>query len=80
MWCPFDHPLGYARSTETVTGLGFVFTENDPFVGVDFDDCCNPESGQPTDLAKAIINEPESYAEISPSETGSHVILRETLP
>lgn len=79
-WSPFDRAHEYARVTEAVAGLGFVFTEDDPFVGVDLDDCRDPETGQPTTLAKDIIDRLDSYTEISPSETGYHVIVRGTLP
>ena len=50
-------------------GLGFVFTEEDDFYGIDIDDCvCD---GVLDERAEKILAElPESYFEISPSGTG----------
>jgi len=61
-------------------GLGFVFCEADPFVGVDLDDARDPEEETPTEWAKSIIDELNSYTEISPSGTGYHVLVEGELP
>jgi primase-polymerase (primpol)-like protein len=61
-------------------GVGFVFTDEDPFVGVDLDDCRDPESGEPAHWAAEIIETLNSYTEVSPSGTGYHVLVRGTLP
>lgn len=47
-------------------GIGFVFTDEDPFVGVDLDDCRVPETGTLTDPAEQIVDELDSYTEVSP--------------
>lgn len=57
-------------------GIGFVFAEPDPFFGVDLDKCRNPETGELTGKAAAIVEELSSYAEVSPSATGVHIIGR----
>lgn len=57
-------------------GIGFVFTEDDPFVGVDIDKCRDPETGALTQNAQEIIKELNSYTEASPSGTGVHIICR----
>jgi putative DNA primase/helicase len=70
-WAPFEgcadtftaHPLGY-------TGLGYVFSADDPFVGIDLDDCRDPETGVISDWARAILDTVNSYSEVSPSGTG----------
>lgn len=54
-------------------GIGFVFTRNDPFIGIDWDkvDLCD------------IIEEVKSfnsYAELSPSGLGVHCICKGTVP
>src|SRR5829696_9214011 len=52
-------------------GLGFVFCSADPFVGIDLDDCRDPNSGEISPWAQEIVNSvQEGYAEISPSGHG----------
>jgi primase-polymerase (primpol)-like protein len=69
-----------AATATSVDGLGFVFTADDPLVGIDLDDCRDPETGEPTARASRIINRLESYTEVSPSGTGYHVLVTGTLP
>ena len=61
-------------------GIGFVFTAEDALCGVDLDKCLAPESGEIERWAQEIIDELDSYAEISPSGKGVHVLVRGTLP
>ena len=61
-------------------GIGFVFTEDDPFCGVDLDHCRDSESGELEGWAQEIVYELDSYAEVSPSGTGVHVLVRAQLP
>ena len=73
--------LEYLESGSTaVDGLGFVFTKSGPFVGVDLDDCCDPDTRQPTKRAKTIVSRLDSYTEVSPSGTGYLVLVRGELP
>lgn len=65
---------------DAVDGLGFVFTDNDPFVGVDLDDCRNPITGELSPLAHDITTTLDSYAEVSPSGLGVHVLATGDLP
>lgn len=51
-------------------GIGFVFTDSDPYVGIDLDGCRDPETGTVTDWALDEVKRFDSYTEISPSETG----------
>jgi putative DNA primase/helicase len=60
--------------------LGFVFTESDPFCGVDLDSCVDPETGEIASWASEIVGTLDSYTEFSPSGTGLHVLLRAELP
>lgn len=61
-------------------GVGFVFTDDDPLVGVDLDDCRDRETGETATWASEIVDELESYTEVSPSGTGVHVIVEGSLP
>ena len=61
-------------------GIGFVFATSDPFCGVDLDSCVDPETGEIEPWATKVLDELDSYTEISPSGTGLHVIVRSKLP
>jgi len=61
-------------------GIGFVFTSEDDLCGVDLDGCLNPETGEIESWAQEVIEELDSYTEISPSGTGIHVLVRGELP
>nr|WP_241430884.1 hypothetical protein [Natronolimnohabitans innermongolicus] len=57
-----------------------MFTRTDPLVGIDLDKCRDPETGRPDPEAKEIIQQLESYTEVSPSGTGYHVLVHGELP
>jgi len=58
-------------------GIGFMFSKEGPYVGVDLDDCRDPDTGELDDWAQAIVEWLDSYTEVSPSGTGLHIILRD---
>ncbi|MHC3439390.1 phage NrS-1 polymerase family protein [Natrialbaceae archaeon A-gly3] len=78
-WSTLETALEYA-STAQADGIGFVFTRTDPLVGIDLDKCRDPETGRPDPEAKEIIQQLESYTEVSPSGTGYHVLVHGDLP
>lgn len=58
-------------------GVGFVFCSADPFVGLDFDDVRDPETGDVEDEVIEFIRGFETrYVEVSVSGTSVHVITR----
>src|SRR5262249_19946034 len=62
-------------------GIGFGFSEADPYTGVDLDGGCrDPHTGQLEAWAGAIVEQLDSYTEASPSGTGVHIIAKATLP
>jgi primase-polymerase (primpol)-like protein len=61
-------------------GIGFVFTPEDDLCGVDLDGCLDPQTGEIERWAQEVIDELNSYTEISPSGTGVHILLRARLP
>lgn len=73
-WCTFDE----AVAAKGFDGIGFVFTPNDPFCGVDLDECITKFGITPE--ARAVLASLATYAEISPSGTGVKLILRGTKP
>jgi primase-polymerase (primpol)-like protein len=46
------------------SGVGFVFTGDDNLIGIDIDDCRDPESGALNTLAQGIIDNVKGYVEV----------------
>jgi primase-polymerase (primpol)-like protein len=79
-WASFDEVSEACRSirnmpesTQRNVGIGFVFTKDDPFVGIDLDNCFN-ENGLLHPLAREIVERLSSYTELSVSGKGLHII------
>ena len=62
-----------------LAGVGFVFSADDPYSGVDLDDCIDA-AGELAPWALAIVGRLDSYCERSQSGGGVHVIVRAVLP
>lgn len=58
-------------------GLAFILTEDDPYTGVDFDDCVN--GGHVHKDVQELVQQLDTYTEQSVSETGLHCIIRAEL-
>jgi putative DNA primase/helicase len=80
-WRTFEEALAaYERSEPPYDGIGFVFSSADPFVGIDLDDCRNPETGEIAPWALKIADRvQEGYVEASPSGKGVHIIVEGTV-
>jgi putative DNA primase/helicase len=78
-WGTYDEAF-WAYNDRDLLGIGFVFTEDDPYVGIDIDKCRNPLDGTLTKESMMIIRLLNSYTEVSPSGTGLHVIVKSLLP
>lgn len=78
-WSTYEQAVQAAKENG-FDGIGFVFTPEDGLCGVDLDKCIDPVSGEIEPWAREIIEELNSYTEISPSGTGVHVILWASLP
>lgn len=59
-------------------GIGFMFSKDDPFIGIDIDHCV--EEGALTSIAEDVIETINSYTEYSPSGDGIHIIAKGKLP
>lgn len=71
-WCTFAEALhAYQNSAEVYLGIGYVFVADDPYCGIDLDDCITNGEVQP--WAERIVLDLNSYTEISPSGTGLKV-------
>lgn len=61
-------------------GIGYMFSADDPFVGIDLDGCRNLQTGAVAQWARDIVLALDSYAEVSPSETGIKVFVKGKSP
>ncbi|MGE5618091.1 MAG: phage/plasmid primase, P4 family [Sphingomonadaceae bacterium] len=73
-WGNFGTAYRYAQKHNC--GIGFVFTEQDPYCGVDLDDCRDPARGTMTVETWERIAALDSYSEVSPSGTGVKIFLK----
>lgn len=78
-WGTYDAAIQCALNDRRVNGIGFVFTSSDPFAGIDFDHCRNPETGEIDPIVLAQIAMLDSYTEASISRSGIHVIVQAVL-
>lgn len=77
-WGSFDQACE-ALLMDGYNGIGFVFTADDPFVGIDLDNCFDAEGNLRAD-AEAAVNTVQSFTEKSPSGNGLHIICKGRLP
>lgn len=73
-WASFDE----VSKAQGYNGYGFVFSEHDPFTGIDIDNCIVDGVIDPAALATAKAF--GSYAEISQSKTGLHIVVKGRKP
>jgi primase-polymerase (primpol)-like protein len=81
-WGSFQEALEAVQRFE-LDGIGFVFSEGDPYAGIDLDNAIlesSPGEALLKDWAAVICGHLDSYAEISPSGKGVKLIVRGTLP
>ena len=78
-WRSFDEAVAACES-EGYDGIGYVFSRDDPYTGVDLDNCRDPESGELEQWAAVIVAELGGYCEASPSREGVHIIVRGRAP
>lgn len=76
-WGTYEQATRYAKA-HALAGAGFVFSENDPYCGIDLDDCL--EDGRLAPWALEIIEALATYCEVSPSGTGVKLWGRGRLP
>lgn len=79
-WSTFDQAVAAFNANKLFSGIGFVFTRDDVYTGIDVDDCRNPDTGELADWAQSIMLGLDSYAEVSPSGTGIKIIVRGAAP
>lgn len=72
-WAPYSFCASYEN-------VGFVFTPDDPYAGIDLDDCLDPATGHLSFVARVVVKHLESYTEVSPSGRGVKVFVRGRIP
>lgn len=78
-WGSYDEACAYA-SEHSIAGVGFVFTPDNPYCGVDLDDCRDPETGTMRLGADDVLDSLGAYAEVSPSGTGIKAFVKAVKP
>jgi hypothetical protein len=73
-WADFQTALA-ATTRLGCEGPGYVFSDSDPYCGVDLDDCLS-ESGEMTPEALSVLRQMDSYSEVSPSGRGVKVFVK----
>jgi hypothetical protein len=70
-WSTFDVAV---KAAPNYSGIGFCFSKDDPYVGIDLDHCI--AGGTIDAWAQEIVERFDSYAERSVSGSGVHIIVR----
>jgi hypothetical protein len=79
-WASFDEVAAFEQRHAAIDGVGFVFTGDDEYAGVDLDKCRDPATGEIAAWGQAIIDRLNSYTETSPTGTGVHIIVCGRVP
>jgi len=74
-WGTFEKAVAVSKNGGGYAGIGFVFSENDPYAGVDFDECRDPVTGVIKPLQDSERKTLNTYTEVSPSGTGLKCFL-----
>ena len=73
-WTDIQTAAAAAATMGPAYGVGFVFTNDDPFWFLDIDDCLLPDGSDWSDLAKGLCSAfPGAAVEISQSGRGMHI-------
>lgn len=73
-WVSFE--VAYAAAEKYNCGMGFVFSKSDPFTGIDLD---NKHGAHTDEWFTSAFDHFQSYAELSPSGQGAHIITEAKL-
>lgn len=74
-WTTFEQAVQRYEKGDFYNGVGYVFSKDDPYCGIDLDDCRH-DDGTLAPWAQEIVDRFPSYCEISPSETGVKIFLQ----
>ena len=79
-WGTFDEAIEAWRKDPGLAGVGFVFAADGGFCGVDLDDCIDPVTNALKPWARAIVEQLNSYTEVSPSGHGVKIFCKASKP
>ena len=68
---------GTLVAEQPIEGIGIVFNQTE-LAGIDLDHVLDPETGEIKEYAKKIVEDMDSYTEVSPSGEGLHIYLRDS--
>lgn len=76
-WSTFEECVN-AMQFGIYDGIGFILSKNDPYTFIDLDDTKGNQQDYERQLK--LYNETKSYAELSPSGSGLHIIVKGSVP
>lgn len=78
-WSHYETAIARCKELHSYKGVGFVFTQDDPFCGIDIDDCIDPATSNIAPWAIRLLKRLNSYSEYSARGTGLHIMIRASL-
>lgn len=78
-WLDFETAVKYAQ-VAGLDGIMRAFDASDGIVGIDFDNCRDPETGELTEKVAEYVKRLDTYTEVSPSGKGVKLWAYGTLP
>lgn len=79
-WSTLQHALGALAADPSYTGIGFMFAADDPYLGVDLDNCLEEDGTLKSWALPLVAMFPGGYVEVTPSGHGLHIITLGSLP
>jgi primase-polymerase (primpol)-like protein len=80
-WSSFEYALKMSRRPGFCDGIGFVFTAEDPFCGIDLDNVWPSDAAETPAWAGEILKRfANTYGEASPSDQGYKIWVRARAP
>jgi len=76
-WGSFEIAIEAFQGSRKYSGIGFMLSPRDCYVGWDLDHCRYLETGQVEPWAQNAIDKLDSYTEISPSGTGIRIFVKD---
>ena len=77
MWSVFHVA---ASSASRFDGIGFVFSDSDPYLFIDLDHVLDENKEIKSEWARKLVDALDSYTEISPSGDGLHIFAKGEIP